>query len=580
MSAPPDVEVLQFAEQLTRTLWDLRDLGLEIGELNRAVDEALRRLDDPVRLAFVGDFNAGKSSVINAILSAEGLSPVGQLPETAIVTHMRHGEMQKARLVDQDGKVEEVFIKDAQALIAHQQNSPELKKRRAKLRHVEFILPSEMLRDVTLVDTPGLRSQNAEDDRRTLAHLVESDAVCWVFDANRGGASAQELATIWDAGSSLKLNACWGLLNKAEQKAPSERKEIVKALRDAAPALRGVFVYSATQATALGAGNGARVERIQSDLDFDFVQKILQAVRHESVALRARRCMLELIGVVERTLGAISETDATWGTVADQAHEDVLKSLRAERESHVERAGLNADSMCEQLVHAPRAVVEDLKLKFYPDGKYFPDAKVDAEGLAGSIWDVHGTLRKVFDEWLRRIKDEEERARATVQRVRSDAQKADMLPAHLLTAWADPPVGPIEYAPAVALHDRERARYTAAVVGGLRSLLHLAQEVEGVRELFVTRDAELTMKLIAAAGDHSSFKQQLKSTFRAGGEGQTRAAHSFDVAVAGLQSALLHHHHWHDRLRQQAESFRTLGITLQSAVDRLGRVTGSAESAR
>ena len=51
----------------------------------------------PVRVAIVGEFNAGKSTFINALIGAE-IAPTGVLPTTATLHHLRYAPDPKATI--------------------------------------------------------------------------------------------------------------------------------------------------------------------------------------------------------------------------------------------------------------------------------------------------------------------------------------------------------------------------------------------------------------------------------------------------------------------------------------------------
>jgi ribosome biogenesis GTPase A len=72
----------------------LRQLITEAG-LNALLPEWQRlfvRLNEPTfSVAVAGEFSRGKSTLINRLLGAD-LLPVGDLPTTALLTHVRHGQ--------------------------------------------------------------------------------------------------------------------------------------------------------------------------------------------------------------------------------------------------------------------------------------------------------------------------------------------------------------------------------------------------------------------------------------------------------------------------------------------------------
>jgi septin family protein len=75
--------------------------------------EEIRRLrhdyEQPLTLAVLGEFNAGKSTFINDLLGEE-LLPTDVVPTTATINLLKYGDSPSARLMWQDGSIEEISM--------------------------------------------------------------------------------------------------------------------------------------------------------------------------------------------------------------------------------------------------------------------------------------------------------------------------------------------------------------------------------------------------------------------------------------------------------------------------------------
>ena len=78
------------------------------------LDRAILQLDELFLLVVVGEFNAGKSAFINALLG-QHLLPEGVTPTTTQVTILRHGEEVDARRSDRDRRYGPVVPPDRMA---------------------------------------------------------------------------------------------------------------------------------------------------------------------------------------------------------------------------------------------------------------------------------------------------------------------------------------------------------------------------------------------------------------------------------------------------------------------------------
>ena len=120
-----------------------------------------------ISVAVLGRFKAGKSSFLNHFIGREIL-PVGVVPVTAVVTEIRYGAREEARVHHRDGRGPVVPIEQIESYISEKENPENIKQ--VELIGVE--LP-ELRRfpDLKFVDTPGLESALAHNTQTSLDWL-------------------------------------------------------------------------------------------------------------------------------------------------------------------------------------------------------------------------------------------------------------------------------------------------------------------------------------------------------------------------------------------------------------------------
>lgn len=137
---------------------------------------ALRQhLDTPLTVAVLGEFNAGKSTLINAFL-AEDVVATGVLPTTCHVNVIRYGPRKVARWTRHDGTVEEIPYAEAQRLT---------KREPEAIANLEFCYPHPELRSIHFWDTPGFNAPDSVHEERAREALRTADAIVWMLDANQ-----------------------------------------------------------------------------------------------------------------------------------------------------------------------------------------------------------------------------------------------------------------------------------------------------------------------------------------------------------------------------------------------------------
>jgi small GTP-binding protein len=181
-------------------------------------------LDELFLLVVVGEFNAGKSAFINALLGAPVLRE-GVTPTTAVITRVRYGPAPAER-------------------------------REGPLLEVSY--PLNLLRDVAVVDTPGTNAILREHEEITNHFVPRADLVLFVTSADRPFTETER--------SFMERIRAWGkkvvvVLNKIDLLGPTQLAEQVDFVRDGVERLLGfrpeVFPVSARLALAGRASDGA-----------------------------------------------------------------------------------------------------------------------------------------------------------------------------------------------------------------------------------------------------------------------------------------------------------------------------------
>jgi small GTP-binding protein len=117
-----------------------------------AVQRAADHLTALFLLVVVGEFNAGKSAFINALIGAD-VMPEGVTPTTSVINLLRYGP-EPAVTMQGDGVIVRSY-------------------------------PAEFLDEITVVDTPGTNAIIREHEKLTQQFVPRSDIVLFVTSADR-----------------------------------------------------------------------------------------------------------------------------------------------------------------------------------------------------------------------------------------------------------------------------------------------------------------------------------------------------------------------------------------------------------
>lgn len=151
-------------------------------ELAGVCGEVLDRLQAPLQVAVTGRLSAGKSTLVNALVGRKvAATAAGEC--TRLVTRFTYGGLDRVEVVTTDGR------RVALALTAEGTVPPDAPTRAgidlADVSHLEAVITSDLLAELTIVDTPGLGSL----ERSPLAGVqhaavVGAEAVLHVLSQN------------------------------------------------------------------------------------------------------------------------------------------------------------------------------------------------------------------------------------------------------------------------------------------------------------------------------------------------------------------------------------------------------------
>lgn len=257
-------ELRSILEQLAAALESF-GADLDVAD-QRTLNETLEHLEGLFLIVVAGEFNSGKSSFLNALLGDQ-LLPEGVTPTTDAITLLQHGDEVTSSL------------------------------RSSGLRVTTF--PADVLRQLTIVDTPGTNAVIRHHEQLTRDFIPRADLVLFTTSADRPFTESER--------GFLELIKEWGkkiiiLLNKIDILSPEEQEQVLGFVRDNAHALLGVtpeiFPVSARQASRARQSDGEERERLWEMSRFGKVEEYVVDTLDEETRVRLK--LLSPLGVAQR----------------------------------------------------------------------------------------------------------------------------------------------------------------------------------------------------------------------------------------------------------------------------------------
>lgn len=246
-------ELLRLERQyLSELLTSLVAFGVT-DEDHNTLTESIQQLDDLFLLVVVGEFNAGKSAFINALLG-QSLLEEGVTPTTTQINLLRYGEIQDRIIVNEN-------------------------------QHI-LTLPVDWLAEISIVDTPGTNAIIRAHEDITSKFVPRSDLVLFITSADRPFTESERsfLEGVRDWGKKLVI-----VINKIDiLQSENDLEQVIRFVSDNSLSMLGItpeiFPLSARKALLAKQGN----PHIWQESRFEALESYIQDTLDEKSRIRLK----------------------------------------------------------------------------------------------------------------------------------------------------------------------------------------------------------------------------------------------------------------------------------------------------
>ncbi len=263
-------------KQERQWLVDLQVILAKLGvteEDQITLSRSIQQLDELFLLVVVGEFNAGKSAFINALLG-QSLLKEGVTPTTSHINILKFGETSQQEVQDSRVRV--------------------------------FIEPIEILRQINIVDTPGTNAVIREHQTITEEFVPRSDLVLFITSADRPFTESERafMSQIKDWGKKVVL-----LINKVDIfESDQDLKQVLEFVQENATLLLATTpeLFPISAKNALQAKQGS--PQLWSASGFETLESFIHDTLDETNRLRLK--FLNPLGVGDRLINRYAEITA------------------------------------------------------------------------------------------------------------------------------------------------------------------------------------------------------------------------------------------------------------------------------
>ena len=305
--------------------------------------------DDTFSVLVMGEFNRGKSTLINALVGRKVL-PTFATETTATICEVHYGDTPRARLFPFEGGPIETNVDDLERFVAVDENDP---SKPSPYQKVEVYWPVHLCRNgVVLVDSPGL-NKSLSHEERTVSYLRSADAIVFVADSQNAW-SRSEVGFVRQIPPGIDPFFVFNKINLVDEEERDRlRRSVTRRLAEIQPTgVRRHYFVDAKRALA-AAGHDTEVDRsgvgefvrdLQRFLATDRAavkigapaRELAEAVREARKQIPVRRGQLamplqeaeERVDAQRRPLAELVERRAAIVRRVDEAGDDLVRDVR------------------------------------------------------------------------------------------------------------------------------------------------------------------------------------------------------------------------------------------------------------
>lgn len=343
-------------------------MGKTASEIKEWAYRLKAKEQEPFNLVIIGDFKRGKSTLINAILG-KYIVRTNVLPETATINRIRYGDTDSAVAILQDGKKARLTLEE----LSRDKLQKIIEELPAPIQYVEIESNNPILKEISVVDTPGLGDLFQAYDEVVKEYIQKADALIYVSSA-RAPLSLSERAFISALSIPDRFSRFYLVINMMDtldsQEDMAKVSSRTKELMDDLVAQTPIFPLSALDEYS----RIMDMKRPRDDmadqlaLQFEYFRSMLSedilvhkdVIRAQRIAATADTMLCQSISFMARMMDILSGNMSDMATFEKEQQEKNQELVR-EVESAISKINLNIDQMCVQSINWMSQFMERLK---------------------------------------------------------------------------------------------------------------------------------------------------------------------------------------------------------------------------
>ena len=173
----------------------------ELEHIRRDYEVLESKLYSPLKLVVMGEVKAGKSTLLNSLIGKE-VAPTNVLEATASIMEVQYSSVEFGKLIFKKENEIVDTVENIFRILSENNGDMEFFSR---LKEVKIGLSLENLKELRIIDTPGLATITNDNQNLTKEYIQNADVILWVINGHYLGQADinEEISMVSEMGKTL-----------------------------------------------------------------------------------------------------------------------------------------------------------------------------------------------------------------------------------------------------------------------------------------------------------------------------------------------------------------------------------------
>lgn len=173
-----------------------------LSDIDKIINTNKENLHNPLKIVVLGEVKAGKSTLVNSLIGKK-VSYTNVVEATAAILEIKYSKQEKI-IIEQKNQ-EQINLNSLNELDKLMDSNRNNQNFFDNIKKISIFTDTERLKEITLVDTPGLNTVTSENAERTDGYIVNADVVLWILNSHHLGQSdiSEKIEEVLDYGKPI-----------------------------------------------------------------------------------------------------------------------------------------------------------------------------------------------------------------------------------------------------------------------------------------------------------------------------------------------------------------------------------------